>query len=385
MGTRAEAAKLFMGAMHEDTMQDRWIVDEEWVRYIRSSSSCSKQVKIYDMNMGISKICIWCNDRCSLDGHVLLHNAKVINLPNKKVSRTHFYYVLSSPDKPAPTIPSDQKFYQELWNNRRASSRCLKRTVQSNPKNDRNQPSKKTRAVESPTPKSQPSAIQMPQSLPDELPTNPKTSLGPDPPESFDQALDLLLLAWNATYPKYKFPVDKVAFYPNTNSPLVPQPNTIRHAQQAVPSQQFAGPTTEEECVEPIEEEGVLPSSSTHDVRLPSGHIVSNLPNNYTLVVKNDLARFRRDRAFMNAMKKVIRFKQNQPTNHTRHLFGAFAGSHPQIATMYLEQIIALARHSLLLEVKAVCESDYSSLQTDFRWLTLSNVGSSSPIFEEED
>jgi hypothetical protein len=48
----------------------------------------------------------------------------------------------------------------------------------------------------------------------------------------------------------------------------------------------------------------------------------------------------------------------NQPTNHMRHLLGAFAASHLQISTMYQEQIITLARMSLLLEVKAVAEYD---------------------------
>jgi hypothetical protein len=46
---------------------------------------------------------------------------------------------------------------------------------------------------------------------------------------------------------------------------------------------------------------------------------------------------------------------------------------------MHQEQIGALAQSSLLLEPKAVCESDCSSLAMDFRWLTLSNVANSSP------
>ena len=56
MSKRVEAAKLFTNAMHEDAMQDRWIVDEEWVRYIRDYYSI--QVRIYDMNMGLSKLCV---------------------------------------------------------------------------------------------------------------------------------------------------------------------------------------------------------------------------------------------------------------------------------------------------------------------------------------
>jgi hypothetical protein len=77
-------------------------------------------------------------------------------------------------------------------------------------------------------------------------------------------------------------------------------------------------------------------------------------------------------------MKKVMSLKNNQPTSHTRHLLGAFAVSHPQISTMHQEQIIALARMSLLLEVKAVAEDKYSWLGADFAWLTLENVANSS-------
>jgi hypothetical protein len=93
-----------------------------------------------------------------------------------------------------------------------------------------------------------------------------------------------------------------------------------------------------------------------HDIRLSSGHIVFNVPMNYSLVANNDFSRFGRERVTMNAMKKVMSFKNNQPTSHTRHLLGAFAASHPQISTMHQDQIIALAQMSLLLEVEAVAE-----------------------------
>jgi hypothetical protein len=100
----------------------------------------------------------------------------------------------------------------------------------------------------------------------------------------------------------------------------------------------------------------------------------------YSLVANNDLSRFRRERVIVNAMKKVMSFKNNQPTSHTRHLLDAFAASHPQIYTMHQEQIIAFARMSLLLEVKAVAEDEYSWLGADFVWLTLENVANSSPL-----
>jgi hypothetical protein len=80
---------------------------------------------------------------------------------------------------------------------------------------------------------------------------------------------------------------------------------------------------------------------------------------NYGLVANNDLSRFQRERGVVNTMKKVMSFKNNQPTNRMRHLLGAFAVSHPQISSIHQEQIIALAPMSLLLEVKAVAEDEY--------------------------
>jgi hypothetical protein len=63
----------------------------------------------------------------------------------------------------------------------------------------------------------------------------------------------------------------------------------------------------------------------------------------YSLAANNDLSGFGRERVIVNAMKKVMSFKNNQPMSRTHHLLGAFAASHPQITTMHQEQIIALA------------------------------------------
>jgi hypothetical protein len=177
----------------------------------------------------------------------------------------------------------------------------------------------------------------------------------PSDPQTFQCALDMLVTAWKEKYPTVKFPIESVCFLPMSKSPLAPQPTTEQGHQHSV----------QVDC--------------GRDVQLSSGHVVSNVPINYCLVVNSDLSRFRRDRAFVSALKKVVSMRQNTPTSHTRHLLGAFAASHPQISTIYQEQIIALARFSLLLEVKAVVEYGDTSWQLDFRWLTLENVANSSP------
>jgi hypothetical protein len=97
-----------------------------------------------------------------------------------------------------------------------------------------------------------------------------------------------------------------------------------------------------------------------------------------TLSISNNLSRFQKDRAIVNALKKMMGFKQNQPTNCTHHLLGAFVAAHPQISVNCQELMIAFPQKSLLLEVKAVVESDCSSLRIDFCWLALENVANSS-------
>jgi hypothetical protein len=115
MRQRQEAAKLFIAAMHDDTMQDQWVVDEEWVRYIHAYGH---DIGIHDMNMGISQRCEFCNNQFIIDGYLLLHNVKAIHhqmKDPKKIKKMRFYYVVSL-GQLAPTIPSVQKFYQDLWN-----------------------------------------------------------------------------------------------------------------------------------------------------------------------------------------------------------------------------------------------------------------------------
>jgi hypothetical protein len=83
--------------------------------------------------------------------------------------------------------------------------------------------------------------------------------------------------------------------------------------------------TLEEECA-------TMPSTRVRDIRLCSGHTVCNVPISYAVIVSNDLSRFQKERAIVNALKKEMSFKQNQPTNHTRHLLGAFRRRIPDLS-----------------------------------------------------
>ena len=53
MRQKQEAAKLFIQAvMHDNTMQDRWVIDEELVGHIHAYGN---DRGIHDLNMGVSK------------------------------------------------------------------------------------------------------------------------------------------------------------------------------------------------------------------------------------------------------------------------------------------------------------------------------------------
>jgi hypothetical protein len=129
MRQRQEAAKLFIAGMYDNTMRDWWVADEEWVRHIIAYGN---DIGIHDMNMGISQRCDWCNNQFIIDGYLLLHNVKAIHdqmKDPKKIKKMRFYYVISL-GQLAPTIPSVQKFYQDLWNDRKMSKRSLKQSAQ---------------------------------------------------------------------------------------------------------------------------------------------------------------------------------------------------------------------------------------------------------------
>ena len=109
MGSRQKAVEAF-SAVCDDSMLDRWIPDEDWVRHIRDNGA--NDCSITNLNMGLSTQCAWQNNHASLQGRTVFHNKKKIRILKNKVTKKHirFYYVLSA-GKPAPTIPSDQAFH----------------------------------------------------------------------------------------------------------------------------------------------------------------------------------------------------------------------------------------------------------------------------------
>jgi hypothetical protein len=110
----------------------------------------------------------------------------------------------------------------------------------------------------------------------------------------------------------------------------------------------------------PSEWIGAFPQAAkkkgSRDVQLGNGVIVLDVPNIYEIVFDSDLARFRRERGLVIALKYVLDQKSNQPSQHIKHLLAAFAASHPQILVIYQELLIALSRYTFLLEVTGCVE-----------------------------
>jgi hypothetical protein len=88
----------------------------------------------------------------------------------------------------------------------------------------------------------------------------------------------------------------------------------------------------------PVKLIGVFPwaaKKGVRDIQLGNGIVVLYVSNRYDLVVNSDMARFRRERGLVTALKDVLNQKSDQPLQHTKHIFAAFAASHPQISVMY--------------------------------------------------
>jgi hypothetical protein len=75
MGSLQKAVKAFLAVL-DDTMFDRWIPDEDWVRQIRESGKNDRSVR--NLNSGLAKECAWQNNHAILQGQILFYNKKSI-------------------------------------------------------------------------------------------------------------------------------------------------------------------------------------------------------------------------------------------------------------------------------------------------------------------
>jgi hypothetical protein len=184
MGFRQKAVEAFL-AVCNDSMLDQWIPDEDWVRQIRDNDE--NECSFTNLNMGMSTQCAWLNDRATLKGRTIFYNKKKIRISNSKVTNTkhiRFYYVLSS-GKPYPTVPSDQGFYQLLWDSPDRSNGSFKRTAAQSQIASAQQANKKAK----------PSSV----STADEL--TQSASKRPPPPKSFEGATQMVVEAWKIAFP----------------------------------------------------------------------------------------------------------------------------------------------------------------------------------------
>jgi hypothetical protein len=209
MGLTQTAVKAFLEAVRDDddAMLDRWIPDEDWVRQIRNNSG--RDCTVPNFNKGLSAVCIWQKNHAILEGTTIYFNTKKIKTSAIKKSIIRFYYVLSA-SAPVPTVPSDQAFYQALWDDPDRSNRSLKRTAPlvKNPQAKKSKTSDVASVVSS-----QPSRLL------------------PPPPKLFEEANKMVLVAWKGAFPSLRFPVEMIALFPATKS-LVAAPHERNQHQE---------------------------------------------------------------------------------------------------------------------------------------------------------
>jgi hypothetical protein len=268
---------------------------------------------------------MWQNNHAILQGTTIFFNKKRIQILKTKATKKYisFYYALSA-SKLTPTVPSDQGFYQSLWDDPDRSNRSLKRTA----------------------PQAKKSAILF--SAPPEAKKSKTSNVSTDEPitaitpKSFEDASRMIQEAWKGTFPSIRFPVEIIVLFPTTKSPLAAAPH----------------------------EE--LQPAWTHQPTTDSSRLK-------VAINKNLESQFLKERAFFAGLKKALNSDCNQPTQHTKHLLAAFAASHPQISVIYQELLIALARYTFLLEVKAVVEYSNKARGMDMSFINLKSVANSSP------
>jgi hypothetical protein len=86
-----------------------------------------KDCKVHNFNMGMTNRCLWDNNCATpLGGKTIVYNMKRIQTSKTAKKQIRFYYVLPA-GKLAPMVPTEQCFYQSLWDDPERRNCSLKR------------------------------------------------------------------------------------------------------------------------------------------------------------------------------------------------------------------------------------------------------------------
>jgi hypothetical protein len=77
------------------------------------------------------------------------------------------------------------------------------------------------------------------------------------------------------------------------------------------------------------------------DIELTTRQVVKSMPVYYELIGCSMLGSKKKDSLLVSALKITLRRLRNKPTIHTKHLLAAFCASHPQIAPVNQELLVA--------------------------------------------
>jgi hypothetical protein len=149
---------------------------------------------------------MWQNNEANLQGKRILYNKKNVRITKNEAPANksiRFYYVLPA-SKPTPTIPSDQGFYQSLWDDPDRSNCWLKWQTS---------PQAKPSSSSSIPPTKKAKATTLWPILPEFIGGSKSAQEfgSSTEPETFQCALsNMLVVAWKDKYPTAKFPIKKV-------------------------------------------------------------------------------------------------------------------------------------------------------------------------------
>jgi hypothetical protein len=194
-------------------------------------------------------------------------------------------------------VPSDQDFYQLLWDDLDRSSRFFKQAAPS-------QANKASARTLPPTKKAKASST-MPIS-----PEPPKDrSLLQSPPESFEEAYKMVQEAWKVPFLSLRFPIELIGMFSLRKSPLVAAPHKASHQE---------------------------PPALMHQLTNGSSKLK-------VAINKNLDSRLLKEWAFFKVLKATAAGKQTKLTPQTCCLLAVFVVSHSHVSVMHQDILISLA------------------------------------------
>jgi hypothetical protein len=129
--------------------------------------------------------------------------------------------------------------------------------------------------------------------------------------------------------------------------------------------------------IPPAEPEKKIGRYVLNDLKLPSGHVIKDLPGNYFCVDAGQYGRLKQASRIVKAFSNHLCYERNQSSKLSKTMNAAVTSAFPTVPTTAQEIIIAFSRYTFLLDVQAQLEPSHKNDMDSF--LDLQKILNSSP------